>query len=375
MKANLTNFQKGLTDLRLYIDGLLLEDNLLLPAEFNGNALEWEIKARKLIDHLKNNRASKKQFDYNSVVVSLYGLVERYIEDLLRNYIRVLGKIVSSYKNLPDQIIKNHVNGSFELLKQAEQSRYKGPYTKELIIANLHSCINDPDNFSLNTDAFIQHTANFRKGVIDDLFATAGLLNVCKLVFNHPNFASFLEEQGLDKLQGEIKKASDPNERENRRKSFEDKSFFYLNDLADRRNEVAHGVPSELLDYHLLLEYIDFFNIFGKTLYEVLVHDLLSWEVKHCGFKIGKPTAVFKKGAIVCLILKNASVKKGDYIVGKNSNGLVVGKILELQIDDRPVSEITSTQNMEIGIKVSSEFRKTHVISIIPLEKKIIKYD
>jgi len=30
---------------------------------------------------------------------------------------------------------------------------------------------------------------------------------------------------------------------------------------------------------------------------------------------------------------------------------------------------------MEIGIKVPSEFRRTHVISIIPLEKKIIKYD
>jgi len=261
------------------------------------------------------------------------------------------------------------------LLRKTEQSRYKGIHTKEQIIANLHSCSSDPDNFALNADAFTQHTANFRKSVIDDLFASAGLSNVCKLVFDHPNFASFIEEQGLDKLQDEIRNASDPNEGEEQRKSFEDKSSYYLNDLADRRNEVAHGVPSDLLDLHLFLEYVAFFDIFGETLFEVLVHDLLSWEAEHRGIKIGKPTAVYERGAIVCLILKNVSVKKGDYVVGKNANGCVVGRILELQIDNSSVPEITSTQNMEIGIKVPGGFRRTHMISIIPAETKIVKYD
>lgn len=47
----------------------------------------------------------------------------------------------------------------------------------------------------------------------------------------------------------------------------------------------------------------------------------------------------------------------------------------ELWINDRPVPEITSTRGIEIGIRASSEFRRTHLIPIIPLETEIIRYD
>ena len=108
-------------------------------------------------------------------------------------------------------------------------------------------------------------------------------------------------------------------------------------------------------------------------MYKVLVHCLLSWEIKHNGFKIGKPMDVFKKGAIVCLRIKDIAIKLGDYIVGENANGLIVGKILELQINDSPVSNIPiTTQNIEVGIMVSCNFKKTHMIFIIPSERKIV---
>jgi hypothetical protein len=375
MKASLTNFQKGLMDLSLYIEGLQLEQNLQFPSDLKKNAVEWEIKALKFFEHLTRTRASKKQFNYNSIIVSLYGLVERYIEDLLRSYIKFLGKIFPSYKALPDQIVNNHINGSFELLKKAEQNRYRGTYTKEDIIANLHLCVNDPDNFKLNVDAFTQHTANFRRGVINDLFTTAGLPNVCKLVLNHINFNSFLQEQGLDKLQSKINGTSFSNKKEDQQKSFEEKAFFFLNDLAERRNEVAHGVPSELLEHQLLLEYIKFFNIFGETLYKVIIHHLLQHEVEHCGFKIGRPSDVLKNGTVIIINIKDASIKTGDYIAGKNANEFILGDILELQVNDQSVSEIKPVQNLAVGIRISCKFGKTHLVSIIPRERKIIKYD
>ncbi len=375
MKAHLINFQKGLTDLRLYIEGLQLEENLLFPSDLSENAAEWEKKALKFFEHLKNTRTSKKQFSYNSIIVSLYGLVERYIEELLRSYIRFLEKIFPSYKALPDQILHNHINGSFELIKKAEQNRYRGAYKKEDIIANLYLCVNEPDNFKLNVDAFTQHTANFRKSVIDDLFATAGLPNVCKLVLNHLNFNSFLKEQGLEKLQSKIKETSFPSKKEDQLKSLEEKAFFFLNDLAERRNEVAHGVPSELLEYQLLLEYIKFFNTFGETLFKVLIHHLLHREIEHCGFKIGKPTDVFKNGAVIIINTKDALIKIGDYIAGKNANELILGEILELQINDQSVPEIRPVQNLTVGIRVSCKFGKTYMVFIIPRERKILKYD
>lgn len=375
MKASLTNFQKGLADLSLYIEGLKLEEDLLFPKPFKNITLEWERKVLTFLEHLKKTRASKKQFNYNSIIVSLYGLVEQYIEELIRSYIRFLEKIYPSYKALPEKIIHNHINGSFELLKKTEQSRYRGSYTKEDIIANLHLCVNDSDRFKLNADAFTQHTANFRKSVIENLFSIVGFSNVCKLVLNHPDFYSFLKEQGLDKLQTESKAYKGSREKEDRFKSFEEKAFFFLNDLAERRNDVAHGVSSELLEYQFLLEYIKFLRLFGETLYKVLINQLLSSEIDYCGIKIGKPNHVYKDGSVIVININNTCIKTGDYIAGKNINGFIIGEILELQLNDCTIPEVKPTKTLEVGIKGSCKFEKTHTISIIPRERKIINYD
>jgi hypothetical protein len=55
--------------------------------------------------------------------------------------------------------------------------------------------------------------------------------------------------------------------------SLNERAFYYLNDLADRRNEVAHGVSSELLGHDILL-ICSFLKTFGETIYDVLLQNL-----------------------------------------------------------------------------------------------------
>lgn len=370
MKSSLSAFQKGLFELQLYLNGLDLEKQLISPT--GESALEWTYLYNKFYNHHAANRAIKKRYDYNSIIISMYGLVEQYIKALMHDYIESLQKIVPSYSKLPKHILNNHVAVSFELIKQTEQSRYRGTNTKKEIISKLNSCLNDHQRYELNCEAFCHHTANFRSDVVDDFFRKVGISNIMQQTLGNPKFSNQLKDLGLSELRDDIEKTVGKRKKEDRVKSLQERAFYFLNDLADRRNEVAHGLTSDLLDLDILLNYIEFLNAFGNCIYDVLFQKLLKEEVRFIGSNIGKPTNVYKDGYVSCIFSNNVQIKKDDYIVAQNDNELVSGRILEIQIDEVEVNEVAEESSIEMGLRTDCRIKKNHKISIISHEKKIL---
>jgi len=256
MKASLQSFLGGLADLRHYIQGLDIEAELLSTTVESDTPSPAESILLRLQAHVSRAISQRRVFSYNSIIISLYGFFEQFVESLLRAYVNHLNEIVPQYSQLPVSITQNHTELSFELFKRIKQSRYRGVLTENQIISNLHTCVNNEDKYQINAEAFIHHTANFRTEVIQESFTRVGVENVSKRILECTLFTDYLKTVNPDRDVTNIKAAE---------------AFFFLDDLAERRNEVAHGAPSEILNNSILLDYyITFFETYGPALYEAV---------------------------------------------------------------------------------------------------------
>src|SRR5262245_61582501 len=153
MNAALTAFQAGIREIRWYIEALEIEWRLLAAQHATPPCSQSDEQAQRLQAHVGTG-AAKRRFDYNSVIISLYGLLEQYVESLVRGYAAALNAVVPQYSDLPDSIKNSHVSLSMTLLSKVSQSRYRGTVTTEGLISNLHSCLSNAATYRMNTDAF-----------------------------------------------------------------------------------------------------------------------------------------------------------------------------------------------------------------------------
>jgi len=356
MEDNLLTFREQLIALEHYIKGIELEKQLLSIQD--NNLLINNESLLNFQKHQASFAAQKKRFDYNSIIVSLYGFFEQFIESMIRDYVKNLNIIIPEYKKLPPTIGKNHLDLSFKLISLVEQPRYQGNITTAEIISNLNTCLAQPNRYKLNEKAFAYHTANFRAGVITESFARLGIENISRCILNSTSFTTYLQTEYPD-LDLEIIQQ-------------EEKGFYYLNDLAERRNEVAHGalpdagIPSN----DILLDYIKFFDAYSQALYEVLQNEVLHYKVKYQGIELGKPVKVWLKGTVICISLKEITLKIGDLLVAKpvkKSLPYQAGKIKKIQVKRKKYDEwLASSQEEIICMQVNYKAKENQTFFLIP---------
>ena len=354
MKSSLDAFLIGLADLRHYIEGIELESLLLSYPVDRKNPSSCESLVLKYQQHtIEGISKRKRRFDCNSIIVSLYGFTEQFVESLLKAYVNDLSKIISEYDKLPDSITKNHIDFSMELIKHIEEPKYEGLITKKQIISNLCSDFNNHENYRLNVEAFAYHAANFKPNVIDKLFAGVGVDNISGRVIKCPIFTDYLRENAPASV-NHITPAE---------------ALVNLNDLASRRNEIAHGSPSQLIKNDILLDDIRLLEIYATALYEVVYSEALFYAVKHHGIKLGKPLAIFNN-RIIGLSVKNINIKVGDLLVAQQTANkslpYIAGEIQEIQ-ENKVKSEkiLTSAIAKNIGIRVAFKAKENHTFFLI----------
>jgi len=353
MKASLLSYITGLADLRHYIQELELESELLTSNINEIAPMEYEYLLLKLQEHVLDASIKRRRFNYNSIIVSLYGYFEEYIESMLRAYVIHLNSIVPKYQDLPDRITKYQIDLSFRLLSRIEQSRYRSVVTTEQLISNLHSCICNAEKYRINAEAFTHHRANFRIETIQESFARIGISGISQKIKMCSVFVEYLQSLYPGRNVANIRSPE---------------AFLYLNDLAERRNEVAHGMPpDDILSNEMLLEYINFFDVYGQALYEVVRSESLQYELKYKGIKLGSPIAVLHKGKVVCISVKETAIKVGDLLVAKTASNdypYLAGEIQELQVDNESYSEVKPIA--DVGILIPFKAKINYSFFLIP---------
>lgn len=349
MKSSLHEFYKNLDDLRFYMKGLDIEDKILSGPQVNPRNRQT-IFVSQYLNHFTSG-FNKRRFDYNGIVVSLYGFFEQYIESTIKAYVVYMNRTVPRFSDLPSEIHKNHLQLSLDLLSRSGQSKYKDQLMIEQVISNMNSCYGVGE-YRLNEEAFSQHDANFRIDNMKSIFSKIGVDGVQGKILKNEKFQKYISRVFSDRDLSSID---------------ETEAFKNIDDLAERRNEVSHGMPSQILPNQTLYEYILFFKYYSMALFEVLFASTLYYESAYHGVEIGKSIGVFNKN-IVCLNLKNVNVKVGDILISKTNNTAnpyIGSSIKEIQVNNKNYRSINAVPSINVGLRVSYPAKNNHIFYLV----------
>ena len=351
MISSLNKFIDSMEKLEKYIFGIKLQNNLLCDSQQGMKNLQTNDKFQKFKKHYENFRI-KKIFEYNTIVISIYGYLERYIEDIIKEYLAIVNKIFKYYNDLPDAIKENHYDLSSQLIQNLKLSKYKSITSENIIIKNLYLCSINDENYKINLDAYTQHTANFRQEEIKRFFSLVGVNNISHLIKHQPRFVDYLKsnrpEVDISQTRDEI-------------------IYNVINDIAERRNEVSHGAIHEIVSKEILEDYIGFLKIYGKSLYDVLKCEILEYESEHIAKILNKTIKIYDN-QIVIFELDKPKISVGDRIIAKKNSMFpkyIDGKIKELQINGENYNKISESEKIKIGMKVDFKVKDNYQLYLI----------
>ena len=282
---------------------------------------------------LRSNKIARKIQTYVSGIILLYGLFEQYIEEMLIAYLEEIDATISSFDDMPKKIRENHTNLSAQLLINRDLDKYCDRCNEKDIIQRMHSCMHG-GSFRLNSLAYTDHKSNFRIDPLNSFFELAGISGMSALIMKTAVFQKYgsqkFPNQRIDNLPNNI--------------VFED-----LNDLAWRRNVVAHGWPDDTLSNEMMKERAKFIRILGECIYEALRQNLLTHIIKHQCYTLPRPISVFNN-SIVCFHLEEGSFVKGSQIIASRTGGYLEGKILSIEIDHVQYDKVAAPPAVDVAL-------------------------
>ena len=355
----LQTFVAGIDELQALLNDAERQSRLigLLISEPRLQALEEE--ERMLLLELSQARTDRKRYMYAVTIVSLYGLMERLVDNLVERFVSRVSELVPSYDMMPEAIKKHHVALSLDLVKAIIDDRFKRDATQEQVIANLHSCISGAADFEVNGAAFVLHRGNVSLSKITGYLASVGIEAPARKNVSTEAFHSYLAEaepeRNLENISDqEIAKLLDP-----------------IDDLVERRNEVSHGVINvdDIESIDLLQKRCAFIHAYGRSLFEVLEIELLRFEVGGSSAQpLGKPLAVYRS-SVACFEHSDCKINEGDILVASTPAGILPYRrspILSIEINKVRHSSIDVKTATCFGVEVSFVAHDTYEYIVLP---------
>ncbi|MBP1631054.1 MAG: hypothetical protein H6Q15_1947 [Bacteroidetes bacterium] len=188
----------------------------------------------------------KRILDYKTIIISLYGILENSIDKLCAEYLECLEKRILEYDFLSDIFRDNHFNYSIELINKILEKRHKkyDNIDKFDVLTNLYICIKQNEGYKINKYAFNINTGNIGHKKICDIFSLVDI-----------------------NIRAELGKRNSPSKNS-------ELSYEWIENLVERRNNVAHGNEVEIMNYTALNPMIDFIEKYLIDIAEILNDNL-----------------------------------------------------------------------------------------------------
>jgi hypothetical protein len=131
-----------------------------------------------------------------------------------------------------------------------------------------------------------------------------------------------------------------------------------LDDLVERRNEVAHrAIPDEIQSYERLLAKVDFVEAISLGLVASLANLLFDISIKNGEtVSLGIPTEYFRNKSVVVIPSLESSVSEGDCILLPGRVTTRWGRVLEIQLAGKRATK--AGVGAEAGLRLDFEVRK-----------------
>lgn len=353
MKASLTELLERLKDIRSLIESAEITSKLIGLASLVGG-LEQDVLASTLLDLKRHTPAAAfRRHQYSASIIALYGAFEQFIESIVRSYAQEINRVYATYASIPIAITDRHYELTTSVMSRIDEVRYRA-IAKAQIVANLHSCLSGSQPYSLNDHAFTYHTVNFRHGAVHEAFKNLGVDGLLLKIRSTEPFAAYLVNQFAGQQTAQLT---------------QNQVFECIDDLAERRNEVAHGVIHNTLSPELLLQYTDYVEKMCIAIYRVALDE--TWRRYFDNGKmiqLGAPISIIRN-RIVCLILRGTEVRLGDILVSANGTTAEFkkgGEIVQLQVGNNDWESSGTWPKIAVGMRVEFRVNAADTFFLIP---------
>ena len=329
-----------------------------------------EIIKTHLDDVIKPSATATKEFTYTNSIISLYGYLESFLEQLTEEFITSINDVSIPVSALPSAVRERHLELSMQFLTKNAKSRNQDDAKKreceKQVIANLHSFLQENDKYTLNSKAFSVHTANFRYNLIQSYFAQIGVECIADRTL------------GLSDVTAKLatRQQQSPTDEKSVLKSWLE---YELDELAQLRNEIAHGAfEGSIENFNLIIERAEFIKHFGLALAEIVYKSFQ--EIVFYGKEqiiIGKADKAFPKHSSFGFTGKGLSgheelktITVGDEIFARNTSAIISGLIHSLVLNKETVNQIEYPSEQDFSIKVNFDVTNNMTNRVLSISKR-----
>lgn len=338
--TSFVNFKKEVTQIRQYIQHIKYVDNVVKHT-ITARGVD-ALHLHRLQIHARKHDRSKKEIEYKAIIISLYGLLERYIEIWVEEYLNTIS-MLAPYNLLYEKIRTSHFELSMKLIAKIIEGKWDKYelLSKEEVLKNLHNCLENQPNYKLNAEAFTIQSGNLKHNRIALIFDNLNIKLNDKLIKNE----ALNQITGIDKKG--IKNAN------------KDVLYSKINDIVDRRNIIAHGAEVDnLLNNSELIPYIDFLEKYCQAVFEVLMWEYLRLESIHKFQQIEVVHKVWKR-SIIGFEIEQYIISEDDMLIVETADGRFYKKpILGLEKDNIPYPSLSITDKINIAVRVEPPINK-----------------
>ncbi len=334
MTSSIATFNKDLSNLIGFLERRSKTDDLFLILK--GLNLV-QLTGYDIIDDYLKNRSIDKVFTYRLFVITLYGMVEKYVEDSIKEYVKIQCSLYGSYSNFPAKIKDGHPLLAINLTTKLHYPKNKH-ISVENIVEFLHKGINLKEPI-LIPESFLQNGGNYRHEEICKTFLNLDLQLASNLHRYEPLYSHLLREY-KDTAHSEL---------------FYNKS---INKLVDERNHIAHGGSIDvILDIPEMKKLCGDINRYIKA-----INNLLSDKINEIRYEVISTSEfhskeLCKEKTVIIPTLNDMAICKGDKIIARRSGGhfpqYIIHTISNIQIDGFNTDFVNCDFNREVGLELA----------------------
>ena len=343
MVSAITVFQKRLDSINTHIEVLKRIENLTKQQIENDD-----------IKYIQSKQTDEKTFNYQANIVSLYGTLEFFIEEVFKEYIEHLRRIIPQYNSLNKRIKDSYFDNVAKLHSKLHYAKFSH-ITELKIVQNLEKVIAQGNNEIL-AEPFLGNGGNYKHNIICDLMSSVGIENVdCNIIQLSP-LSDLLLESTPDK--------------EQQRKLV----AMRLEELVDRRNEIAHGaISDDIVDIVSFEDMLRFTAAYCDSLNKLLEYELLAYKWEQISSTTYTPIDVYDN-RIVVLKVKNVNISIGSKLLIKKHKFPLYheAQILGLRVKNNTTGKEEERESIEINdeehlisIEVSDKLKENRELKFI----------
>lgn len=332
--------------------------------------VEFRTFAEKVIGN--SSALQNKIYSYQNAIISLYGYLERFIEDRIIEYLKNISDVCLEYKSLPSEIRKNHLGLSLDLVNKIQKIRGLSVAERKATLCSAVSIMNDflseSTSFRINYDAFVNHSANFRYDTIHEVFTRIGIRDISKKCLKNDNFVTILSQKhGIEGSSSQ--------------KVLVSLLMGELDDLAQRRNEIAHGARiDDIQSINMTISRIKLIEAYVQAIDQVVTKGFEQYTFSVMpNLSLGTATKVFPRLNVLGFTNVNllepsnsgSKISEGDMLFAVNNNAsekIISGRIASLQVEgvQQKIIEIPCGKPASIGVdfNISEHFEKRSIFVV-----------